>query len=213
MLRSTILVPGLLAGLVAFSQEERPRALFNDSAAITGGFLELGIHYTNVLSTDAVLVGLSGGIVLNKTWNIGLGAVFSTSVIKNPTYEQYLLDSTTTDTQGGLELRYGYGGLLIEPVLCHRSVVHVALPVLIGAGGVNYSYPAPNGSNSQRNRIQGQAYFVVEPGVELEVTIVRGFRIGVGGSYLYTSDLSLPETASDALRTATARLSLKIGGF
>ncbi len=210
---TTLLVAGFGMKLALLAQEDRPRALFNDSAAITGGFIDMSIRYTDVLGTDAVFLGFSGGVVLNHSWNIGLGAVFSTSVIKNPVYEQYLLDSTTTDTQGGLELKVGYGGLYVEPVLYHRSVVHIALPILIGAGGVNYSYPAPNGSNSQRNRIEGQAFFVVEPGVEVEVTIVRGFRVGLGGSYLYTSELSLPETPSDALCRPMARLSLKVGGF
>jgi hypothetical protein len=134
-------------------------------------------------------------------------------VIKNDDYEHFLNDSSGIATNGGLDLKYGYGGLLIEPVLFHRSVVHIALPVLIGVGGVNYGYPAPNGSNSQRNKVEGQAFFALEPGVEVEVNVLRSFHVGLGGSYLYTSDLSLPMTSPDMLRTFMARLTLKFGWF
>lgn len=213
-MRIVLLLPLMLSAFVLNAQDGRgSRSLFNDSTALTGGFFDLALRYSEVLGTDAVVLGFNGGVVLNDHWHIGLGGAFSTSVIKNQAYERFLRDSSAIDTQGGLELKYGYGGVFIQPVLFHRSVVHVALPVLLGAGGVNYSYPAPNGNNSQRNRIEGQAFFAFEPGLEVEVSIIRGFRIGLGGSYLFTSDLSLPETAPDALRTASARLSLKVGGF
>ncbi|MBL7963985.1 MAG: hypothetical protein JNM31_09075 [Flavobacteriales bacterium] len=213
LIRSATLFALLLLVAAGHAQDRQPRALFNDSLAITGGFFDLTFKYTEVMKTDVMQFALAGGITLDHVWNIGLGGSFAASAIKNPEFEQFLRDSASIDTQGGLELRYGYGGVFIQPILFRHSVVHLAVPVLIGVGGVNYSFPAPFGSNSQRNRVEGQAFFAFEPGLDVEITIVRGFRIAVGGSYLYTSDLSLPQTAPDVLRTASARLSLKVGGF
>jgi hypothetical protein len=158
-------------------------------------------------------MGFSGAVVIDHKLNIGLAGSWSTSVLKNPAYKEHLQAQDSTADLTGLELRYGYGGILVEPVLFSRSMVHLAFPVIIGVGGVSYSYPAPNGNNSQRNRTDGQAYFMMEPGVELELSVVNSLRIGIGGSYLWTSALDLPDTPSDALRTAMARMTLKFGQF
>lgn len=190
------------------AQREEPRALF-DSLALSGGFFSLDLRYTEVMGTNAVLMGFGMGIVVNDNFNIGLAGAFNTSTIKNDRYERFLNDSLQVNTGGGLEMNYGYGGLLLERVFFHRSPVHFSFPVLIGLGGINYGYPLPNSNSENRNKVAGQAFFALEPGLQLEATIIRKFRIGLGASYLYTSDLDLPETAPDALRTVMYRLTLR----
>ncbi|MCC7502517.1 MAG: hypothetical protein IT229_08300, partial [Flavobacteriales bacterium] len=191
-----------------------PHTLFADSTAITGGYFAMGLHYTNIFDNDVSLISLGAGMVIDHKLNIGLAGAWSTSVVKNPAYQQHLVDGGQTTDLSGLELKYGYGGLFVEPLLFHRSSVHLALPVLVGMGGVSYSFPTPNnGNDSQRNRTDGQAFFVLEPGLEVEVSVVKALRISLGGSYLYTSDLSLPATSPDALRSAMARMTLKFGQF
>lgn len=210
-------VPFLLATSYLFvaaaiaQQREEPRTLFGD-ADITGGFISLAPKYTNVLGDYALLANVSGGIILNDRWNIGATFATSGTVIKNPLYEE-LLRTRSTAVLDGLEFRYGYAGVLVEPVLQPRSVVHLKLPVAIGFGWAAYSYPSGNNSSSdnstnQRTRTDGQSFVVIEPGAELEVNIVKSFRLGVGGSYIYTTDLELPATPKDALRNVTARCSL-----
>ena len=49
-------------------------------------------------------------------------------------------------------------------------------------GSVSYRSPTPNGNESQRNRTDGQAFFVFGPGVEVEVSVVKALRISVGGA-------------------------------
>lgn len=200
-----------MASLTAQAQDsDRPRAVF-DSLDISGGFFGFHMRYTEVMRTDVALLGFSAGVVVNDNLNVGLVGNFSSSVIKNQPYERFLNDSLGLNTLGGLEMRYGYGGLIVEPVLFHRSPYHIALPIIIGAGGVNYGYPIPGSDSSdRRSKVAGQAFFALEPGVEMEVTLVRHFRIGFGASYLYTSSLDLPETSPDALRTIMYRLSLKL---
>jgi hypothetical protein len=190
---------------------EEPRTLFGE-ADITGGFIGVAPKFTNVLGDYALLTNVSGGIILNDRWNIGATFAVSGTVIKNPLYEE-LLRTRSTAVLDGLEFRYGYAGLLVEPVLQPRSVVHLKLPVAIGFGWASYSYPTGNGNSSdngtqRRTRTDGQSFVVIEPGAELEVSIVKAFRLGVGGSYIYTTDLELPATPKDALRNVTARCSL-----
>ena len=191
----------------------QPRTLFGDSLDLTGGYFGMTARYTNVLSNDAVLLGFSGGVVIGHRINIGLAGCWSTSVLKNPAYEQVLREREPNIELSGLELRYGYGGFLIEPILFHRSALHLTVPVIVGVGGVSYSYPPPNSYSYQRNRTDGQAFFALEPGLELELSIVSALRLGLGGSFLYTSDLDLPATSADVLRTAMGRMTLKFGVF
>jgi len=202
----------MVACLMAFhsvnAQREQPKALF-DSLSLSGGFFSFDLRYTEVMGTNAVLMGFGMGIVVNDNFNIGLAGAFNTSTIKNAKYERFLNDSLQVNTGGGLELNYGYGGLLLERVFFHRSPVHFSIPVLVGLGGVNYGYPLPNSNSDNRNKVAGQAFFALEPGLQVEATVIRQFRIGLGASYLYTSDLDLPETSPDALRTVMYRLTLK----
>lgn len=207
--RSLVFIGVMLLPLFSCAQGDRPRAVF-DSLDISGGFFGFNMRYTEVMGTNAVLLGMSAGIVVNDNLNVGLVGVFSTSVVKNNGYERFLNDSLGVNTQAGLEMSYGYGGLLVEPVLFHRSPYHLTIPVVIGVGGVNYGYPLPGSdSGDRRSKVAGQAFFALEPGLELEVTVVRQLRIGIGASYLYTSDLDLPQTSPDALRTIMYRLTLK----
>lgn len=201
----------VLASFISHAQySERPRALF-DSLDVSGGFFSFNMRYTEVMRTNAVLLGFGAGVVVNDNLNVGLAGVFSSSVLKNTMYERFLNDSIGLNTQGGLEMKYGYGGLVIEPVLFHRTPFHIAFPTIIGVGGVNYGYPLPGSdSNDRRSKVAGQAFFALESGLEIEVTLVQHFRIGLGASYLYTTDLDLPETRPDALRTIMYRLSLKL---
>jgi len=192
----------------------KPRALFNDSSSVTGGYVGFTPKFTNVMGTDVLLLGFSGAFVLEHKFSIGLAGAWSSSPVKNEAYTSYLVDTRTEDVSG-LELRYGYGGLLVEPMILGGRAIHLSIPVILGIGSVSYSYPRSNsGSNSnQRNRTDGQAFFVVEPAIELELTVVEAFRIGLGGSYIWTNDLDLPLTSPDALRNYTARMTVKLGGW
>jgi hypothetical protein len=164
-----------------------------------------------VLSSDVLHIGFSGAVVINHRIGLGVMGTGSTGPIKNDAYRSFLEENGQTNDLSGLELRYGYWGVLVEPILWHRSAVHVTVPVVIGMGSAAYSFPPPNSNGYQRNRTDGQAFFAFEPGLEVEVSVVNALRIGFGGSYLYTSDITLPETPVDVLRTPMARMTIKVG--
>lgn len=207
-------VVALTLPLLSHAQdEERPRTLLGDSNQVTGAYFAITGRYTGVLSSDVLHIGFSGAVVINHRVALGVMGTGSTGPIKNDAYRVYLEANGQTNDLSGLELRYGYWGLLVEPILWHRSAVHVTLPVVIGMGSAAYSFPPPNSNGIQRNRTDGQAFFAFEPGLEVELSVVNGFRIGFGGSYLYTSDITLPETPADVLRTPMARMTFKFGDW
>ena len=81
-------------------------------------------------------------------------------------------------------------------------------------GSVSYRSPTPNnGNESQRNRTDGQAFFVFGPGVEVEVSVVKALRISVGGLLPVHERTRVARYGPDALRSAMARMTLQFGQF
>jgi len=109
----------------------------------------------------------------------------------------------------------GYGGLLIEPIIAYRSPVHISLPILIGAGGCGYQTftGMPQDFNPYSYHDDFQAFFVLEPGIDLEINLVKLVKLGLGASYRSTSDVPLPATAKDALYGFNSSMSIKVGVF
>jgi hypothetical protein len=212
LFKALALIGASLAASMAVAQdEERPRTLLGDSNKVTGAYMSISGRYTSVLNSEVLHIGFAGAVVIDHRVGIGIMGTWSTGPIKNDAYRQYLEDNGQANDLSGLELRYGYWGVIVEPVLWHRRAVHLTLPLNIGLGSASYSFPPPGSDGYQRNRTDGQAFFAFEPGLEVELSIVDALRIGFGGSYLYTSDITLPETPADALRTPMARMTIKLG--
>jgi len=208
-----------LAAVPAISQttDDAPMRtlLGGDKPLHHGGWGALTTHHTRLLDKDALLVGARGGWLIDHRVTIGFAGHGLVTPVGNIAYDAHLIE------QGELlrrksSLHMGYGGLLIEPMIAYRSPVHVSLPLIVGAGGVGYSYNSrfPESIDQLEYREDDvQAFFVVEPGIELEFNVLPLLRLGIGASYRYTSDIDLPATAKDALHGFNAGFSVKVGRF
>ncbi|MDX9750611.1 MAG: hypothetical protein RBT71_05985 [Flavobacteriales bacterium] len=209
-----------IAAMSAMAQttEEAPmRTLLGGEKKLHhGGWGALTTHHTRIMDQDALLLGARGAWLINHRISIGIGGHGLLTPVFNNAYDAHLIE------QGEVPLRrsslyMGYGGLLIEPVIAYRSPVHITLPVIVGAGGVTYGHsgrlPEDADALAHEVRYDAQAFFVVEPGIELEMNIIPLVRVGIGASYRYTSDLDLPATPKDALHGLSAGISVKVGAF
>lgn len=199
---------------ITFAQERTGgeiRTLFGNNEKIShGGYGALLINYSQFDDKDVILVGGRGGWIINHGIAIGLGGYgfanqikYNNLVIGDQTYKDYFLSG-------------GYGGLLVEPILFPHHPVHVALPVLIGAGGaayINEGWYNNHGDEWDYYTIDSSPFFVLEPGIEIEFNMVKFMRIGLGAYYRYTSGLNLIETDEKILDGFSAGLSLKFGKF
>lgn len=195
--------------------EERIRTLFGSNGDHdNGGWGAPTASYTRILDRDAMLVGLRGGWLIDHRLTFGIAGYGLVTDAPNAAYDAHLVDRGYAPWRPS-QLRMGYGGLFIEPIIAHRSAVHVTLPLIIGAGGCGYQTYThlPPDLDPRTYVTDDQAFFVIEPGIELEVNLVRLVRLGVGASYRYTSDIDLPGTPKDALRGVNAGLSIKVGRF
>ncbi len=208
----------LLAAFAGFAQDksgsQEMRTLFGNNNNVShGGYAAINVEYAQIDNKDAVLVGGRGGWIINHRLTIGIaGKGIASSV-------SYLDDTLTEPDKEKYYLNGGYGGLLVEPIIMPFSPVHISIPVVIGAGGVAYSYKRhENWEDNYWETHDASAFFVVEPGLEINLNLVKFMRISFGGYYRITAGLSLEDpndekASSDLLNGFSTGISLKFGKF
>ena len=225
MKKLTILFLLMVFCITSFSQDDKNKSteeyktLFGGDHISHGGYGGLTINYTQIDGNDAFLVGARGAWIINHGIGIGLGGH---GFVNNITFNNNTDDPSTSQEYA---LAGGYGGLLLEPIIGAKHPVHISIPILIGVGGVTIVYEGTWGSgyhNYDKEYYSGssQAFFVVEPGLELELSLLKFFRIGLGAYYRYTSDVSLllynyywPKEINPDLKGFSFGVSLKFGKF
>jgi len=227
-MKNTILVLlTLLAVSEAYTQEDKSKnnqdikTIFSEDRMnhriVHGGYSGILVNYSRIDEKDAILAGIRGVWLINHGIGIGIGGYGFANEL------QYRMNNSTYDET--YSLAGGYGGIIIEPVIAGRFPVHVSFPVLLGAGGVANIKEQWSMYNDPSNTYYSEdatAYFVVEPGVELELNMVKFFRIGLGAYYRFTSNVVLQEWNHDAgeyndrtydLTGLSVGLALKFGKF
>jgi hypothetical protein len=191
-------------------QSDEIKTLFNNTGGI-GWWVSPDFEWTQFDGMDVFLGGISGGIIINHSFSVGLAGY---GIINS----QNLRYSGIIDT-ADVYLYGGYGGLKLEFRLNPLKLVHVAFPLLIGGGGAAYS---TWGHDEWHNNMDPEdydytyawdSYFVIEPGIVLGINLLRFMRLDAGVSYRYAPGLELPQTSSSLLNGFGASISLKFGKF
>jgi hypothetical protein len=184
----------------------------DDIQTLTGPEHHLGFYfgfhpeYSQVAGNDAFGCGGTFALVVNH----GLAIGFSGKGFFSEPY----------NNAPGSDLSYnysgGYGGFFIEPILFPKYPVHLSFPVILGAGGIakgvltNYNYPYDHTDMYVEN---AEAFFIVEPGAEIELNVARWLRLGFGASYRFCTTFDPSSFDSNPLNGFTAGFSLKFGKF
>jgi hypothetical protein len=170
-----------------------------------GGYGAFEMGYTKINELDAIVAGARGMAVINHNLALGLGGK---AVISSPVEDANL--------QHEYEFAGGYGGVYIEPIVGAFNPVHLSFPVLIGAGGIGYLKHWGDREDFEGNwdyDEDSDAFFVFEPGVELEFNVIKWMRIALVGSYRFTSDVKLKYRKSVFTETAYAGTSIAPNDF
>ncbi len=171
-----------------------------------GGYGAFSLGYASIDDKDGLVMGGRGAWIVNHSLGLGIGG--------KAFFNDYHYDSALDED---VNLQGGYGGLLIEPILGPMEKVHLSFPLLIGAGGIVHAedYEHRRYDYNYRDDFinDSDAFFVIEPGAELEFNLIRFFRVAVGAYYLYTSNIELYDTSEDALRGFSYQLTFKFGKF
>lgn len=146
-----------------------------------GGYGAISVGYTQVNGLNALQMGAQAEWLVGHGFGLGIAGVGFTSDFAPMDADYYALSG-------------GYGGLIMEPIIFGWLPVHIALPVLIGGGGMaSYSTNADPWDYDNIDPTFGEyaVFFVGEVGVELEFNLVKFFRLSLFGNYRWTTSLDM----------------------
>ena len=96
-----------------------------------------------------------------------------------------------------------------------ERIVHLDVALLVGAGGLvvrtNERVPTPNGDRFQVGH--DDAFFAMEPALELEVNVTRFMRIAASASYRYISGVEVPGFSYSNLSMPAGGVAFRFGKF
>ena len=170
-----------------------------------GAYGAFTVGYSEIDQKQALLFGGRFEWIIGHSIGLGLGG---NGFINEFHYEPAL--------NSDVFLTGGYGGIYFEPILMPNFPVHLAFPILLGAGGISY---VTDDWDNHYNMIEDtEAFLIAEPGAEIELNLTRYFRLALGTSYKFTTpfNVGLPNSAhvsSDALKGFSFLMTFKFGRF
>ncbi|MFA6923340.1 MAG: hypothetical protein WC223_03710 [Bacteroidales bacterium] len=166
-----------------------------------GGYGGISFGYSQINNKDALSAGMRLAWIINHSFCIG----FAGSGFVND-YKFY--NNFNSNNLAG-----GYGGLLFETIFLPKFPVHISVPVLIGAGGISYIDNSYSSHDNDYYVKDADAFLIVEPGIELELNLVKCIRLSLGATYRYTSSINLINTPRQVLDGLTTGFTIKFGKF
>ncbi|MBN1594890.1 hypothetical protein JW933_03085 [candidate division FCPU426 bacterium] len=210
-------IPAQPAGPALRAQETRLLAmqkpayeaetLFASRIYAHGGYGAFGNKITTYDGKTGYMAGGRGAWIINHCFLLGGGGYGATC----PAIEREF-------AQEQKKLKFGYGGLELGYVFTPHRLLHFSLQALIGAGGIGYVEEVITGRDEYGNDIiayegEGDAFFVAEPMLYLEVNVTEWFRLCLGGGYRYVAGVDLKGVSNQDLSGASAELLFKFGYF
>jgi hypothetical protein len=174
-----------------------------------GGYGALTVGWTQIDGQSVWTLGGKGGWLIDHHVTLGLAGLGFMN-------ESYIDGYWPDGFQEGYYLMGGYGGFYVEPIIAPFSPIHVSFPILIGGGGLTLNKSSWHDYNWEYDYYEPfdwDSYFVFEPGVEIEMNVVKFLRISLGASYRLTSNLHMQYVPDDMMNGFSTNLSFKFGKF
>ena len=176
------------------------------------GFVGADIKITDFKKQRAMLVGGYGGVLVNRRYLLGVGGY---GIATNPEFNGVLPPGFSIDnTPRKLTMNGGYAGMVLGGIILSRELVHLAIPILIGAGEFQITDEDFFQNHSDTDYVVERSTFLaVEPGAQLEFNITSSLRIAAGATYRYVYGLELINLTDEDMTEWTGTVSLRIGRF
>ncbi|MCB0804675.1 MAG: hypothetical protein KDC05_02700 [Bacteroidales bacterium] len=217
-----ILILFVLSGLTIFAQDDTQEfsTIFGSNFE-SGGYGAPELKLGQVNDEMSLFVGGRGGWIIGHKFVLG-GAGYGLTTNNTFNSIEMVTDSLGNSAMADRKLKIdmGYGGLLLEYIAMPKKAIHLAFPLIIAAGGASVGEKVDSDPNNQDpaewtsyNYIESSAFFLVEPGVNLELNMVKFFRLNIGASYRFVSGTNMVRLNNSDLSDFTFNLALKFGMF
>jgi hypothetical protein len=203
-----------LINISVVAQDERNddavQSLFKGGKGSSGGYGTITNKFTTIRGEYANVVGVYGGWYINHSFLLGIGGAALTNDIAVPLEHR-------TDPLKDLSYMYGQVGMVTEYAIASNKTLHVAFNLFSGAG-FTIQYERYNWHHDDHefdwdeNRDEGW-FFVVEPGVQVEVNVFKWMRFSPGVSYRAAFDSHARGLSDSALSDISYNATLKFGKF
>lgn len=182
------------SGIRVIPKEREPETLLHTPLVI-GIYGAPVIMFTEINDQFGVMLGGRGGFIFNHCFVIG-GAGYG---LTTP------LDVHYPSLPGYGDLYMGYGGFLLEFTLAPHRLLHLSAHALIGGGSLCYE--------EDYYEWYDDGFFVLEPGIDMELNVTRWLRIGAGGTYRFVHGVDLFNLTDQDISGPSAEIILKFGRF
>ncbi len=201
---------------ITIAKRPQPQTLFNNQKGF-GGYFAVNFGYSDFKGKASFISGERIMFVANHYLGIGFGGK---GFITNPKESAPPVGADPSITTIYNNTTGAYGGLYLEPVIWSIKSVHIAFPVMLGAGAMveaqwdNTYWDSGYYNNGYTNSNVSSIFFVAEPGIDVELNIAKWFRIGLGASYRITSKVEgLLNTYNEPMNGFNYNLTFKMGIF
>ncbi len=201
-LSSIVLLLFLGLGVMSQTDTQEYKTIFKKDRIKHGAYVGLGFNYAKVNDDNAIFIGAKGGWVVDHKVVIG----FAGYGFLNDRHFNAGNDDINTNLAGG------YGGFMLEYIILPHAPVHISIPLLLGAGGIAHTNNWDmNFWDEYSNK--ADAFFVMEPGIEVEFNLIKFMRLSLGLNYRITTNIQLENTDKNALNGLSTGITLKFGKF
>ena len=199
-----------------FAQDDKEMKTLFGNSQITGGFGGFELKTSPVRDNINLFIGGHGGIIFNNHTYIGVGG-YGISTREKFNGVDVRLPENDPNRPLRLDMTgFGYGGLYLGYTVAPNNLIHIDIPVLIGAGGVDLSddnVTITNNDFTLKPSVESSAFFVAEPGLNIEFNMASFCKLGLGGGYRWIYGTNLENISDEELSGWTANFSLRFGKF
>ncbi len=152
-----------------------------------GGFGGPVVKGTYMDEEYEMLIGGRLGYIIDHKFCIGLAGY---GMVTNHVVREHAVKDST------IQVYMGYGGLDLEYRFNPKDLINFSATTLIGGGGASLRYRGENDDwdddddDNDNAHIDSDAFFVLEPGVNVMLNVARYFKCGIGASYRYINGVN-----------------------
>ena len=205
MKKNMMLTMAILMISLAYLHAQEIQTIFKPGrsggfGAITNSFSTIGGKYAN-------LVGFYGGWYVNSKFLIGISGKAITNDL--PVQPEYSTNPFVNNSYA-----FGQFGLVTEYIVASNKVFHVGFHLFTGAGFTGqYERFNWDGNSSGHSDFNEDFFTVVEPGVLIELNLMKWMRFSPGISYRAAFGSNTPGLSDNDLSNLSYNLTLKFGKF
>ncbi len=185
-------------------EKKQVQTLFKNGG-LRGAYFSGTIKPVDLNKQAGLLLGGEFAFVFGHKMNIGFsGYGLATDIRSN----------AVNGSNAPLYYELGYGGFFVEPVIGSHKLVHLTMPITLGAGGVSlnekrwdYDY------NSSDYGDRFDFFLIAETGVNLELNVFKVLRVDFGMGYRFVNDVNLLSTTNSDLKGFNGNITMKLGFF